>query len=266
MRADGGAAIEEGAPSRRDLLEHAAGDDIARAQLGAWIDARHEALALRVDEDRAFAAQCLRGERGRVGTNVDRCRMELDELGIADDRAGARRHGDRFTARVRRVGRHGIKRADAAGREHDRAGREEFIGAVAEGRGAHQTHAGNAAIDRYELIGLVAFEHADRWGRAHSCNQRPHDLGARAIAGDMHDTAPGVRRLAAEQEPAVGVAVERNAVADEICNACGSLRGDEGGDGCIYDAGAGRDRVGGMQGGAVVVTHRCRDAGLRPDG
>ena len=38
------------------------------------------------------------------------------------------------------------------------------------------------------------------------------------------------------------------------------------GDVCIDDAGAGGNRVGRMQGGAVVVTDRGRDAGLRPDG
>ena len=44
--------------------------------------------------------------------------VELDELGIADHRAGARRHGQPATGRLVGVGGDGVEVADAAGGEH----------------------------------------------------------------------------------------------------------------------------------------------------
>ena len=59
----------------------------------------HEALAARVDQRRAFAAQRLGGQRRRVAADVDGGGVELHELRVADHRAGPRRHGEAFAAR-----------------------------------------------------------------------------------------------------------------------------------------------------------------------
>ena len=61
----------------------------------------HEALAAPVDEQRAFAAQRLGGERGGVAADIDGGRMELDELRVGDHGAGASGDGDAFAARLR---------------------------------------------------------------------------------------------------------------------------------------------------------------------
>ena len=98
--------------------------------------------------------------------------MELHELGVGDHGAGARRHGDRFAARIRRVGRDGIEAADAARRQHDGAGGEVLVDLLPARAGAHEAHAFDAAVGDDQLIGLVAFEHADRRRRAHLGDQR----------------------------------------------------------------------------------------------
>ena len=74
-----------------------------------------------VDQGRAFAAQGFRGERRGIAADGDRGRMELDEFGIGDHGAGARRHAEAFAAGFRRIGRDGVERAQAAGGEDDGA-------------------------------------------------------------------------------------------------------------------------------------------------
>ena len=128
-----------------------------------------------IDERRAFAAQRFGGERRRIDAGVDGGRMELHELGVGDHGAGASRHGDGFAARIGRVGRDGEQRADAAGREDHGGGRNELIGAVAERCWADQAHAFDAAVVGDEVVGLVAFEHADRRRVAHGGDERLHD-------------------------------------------------------------------------------------------
>ncbi len=86
------------------------------------MERQHEALALLVDEHRALAAQRLGGERRRIAADVERGRVELHELGVGDDRAGAGRGGEAAAPRLARVGGDGVEPADAAGRQHHGAG------------------------------------------------------------------------------------------------------------------------------------------------
>ena len=217
-----------------------------------------------IDEGRALAAQRFGCERRRIGADVERGGVELNELRVGDDRADAGRHGDRFTARIGGIGRHGIERADAAGRQHHGAGRKELVAAVVDRRGPHQPHAGDAAVGDNELVSHIAFQHADRWCRAHACDQRLHDRGAGAVARDVHDAAARVRRLLAELKVAVRVALEGNAVGQEIGDAVGSLASDEARDFLVDDARTSGNRVGGMQLRRVVGADGRGDARLRP--
>ena len=139
MRADGGAAIEESTAPGRDLGEHAAGDDIARRQLGIGMQALHEALAGGVDEDGTFAAQGFGGQWRGIDIGVDGGGMELHELGVGNHGAGAGREGDGLAARVGRIGGDIVKRTDAAGGDDDGARRNEIEQAAAVGVGARQT-------------------------------------------------------------------------------------------------------------------------------
>ncbi len=66
----------------------------------------------------------LGGERRRVAADVEHGRVELDEFGVGDHRAGARRHADASPFGLGRVGGDGVEMADAAGGEHDGARRE----------------------------------------------------------------------------------------------------------------------------------------------
>ena len=63
----------------------------------------------------------------------------------------------------------------------------------------------------------------------------------------MHDAAARVRGFLAQREGAVGIAVERHAVGDEIGDAVGPFGGDEARDIRIDDAGTGGDRVVGVR-------------------
>ncbi len=74
-----------------------------------------------------------------------------------------------------------------------------------------------------------------------------------------------VCRLAAEAEMAFEVLVEGNAVAEQILDALARFAGEQESDLLIDDAGAGRDRVGGVLLGAVAFGERRGDAGLRPE-
>ena len=69
------------------LAMQGARNDIAWRKLSILVHVEHEAAAGLVDQDRAFAAQRLGGQRGGVAADVDRGGMELHELGIGDDRA-----------------------------------------------------------------------------------------------------------------------------------------------------------------------------------
>ena len=173
---------------------------------------QHEALAAVVDQRRAFAAQRFGRERRRIAADHDRGRMELHEFRIGDHRAGARGDREPKPAGLGRIGGHGIEMPDAAGRQHDRARRDDHRsrGGVA---GLAQLQAGDRAVLGQQRFGDVAFDHADRRRLAHRVDQRRDDRRAGHVAAHMHDAPRRMRGLAADRELAFEVAVERHAVA-----------------------------------------------------
>ena len=58
-----------------------------------------EALAVRVDQPRALAAQRLRQQESRRASSTQRRRVKLDELEVGHARAGLERHGDAVAGR-----------------------------------------------------------------------------------------------------------------------------------------------------------------------
>ena len=90
--ADGLATIQEHILAGNDLAVNGAGDDVARRQLGIVVESGHEALAAFIDQDRAFTAQRLGGQRRGIPSHRDGGGMELHEFRIGDQGAGARRH------------------------------------------------------------------------------------------------------------------------------------------------------------------------------
>ena len=188
---DRGAAVEEGAAPAAHLGEHRARDDVARAS-SALVHARHEALAAGVDEDGALPAQRLGRERRRVGPDVERGRVELHELGVGDDGAGAGGERERLAARVGGIGGDGVEAADAARREHHGGGRQEVPDPVAALRRADEADAAHALVLDDQVLGLVVLEHADRRGGADRGDERLHDGGAGAVARDADDAVARV--------------------------------------------------------------------------
>ena len=132
----------------------------------------------------------------------------------------------------------------ARGGDHDRPG-----AGVA---GLAQLHAGDRAVLGQQRFGDKTFDHADRRRLAHGFDQRRHDRRACHVAADMHDAARRMRGFAADREPAFEVAVEGNAVAQQIVDARGGFARESERDCFVDQAGADRDRIGGMRLG------RCR--------
>jgi len=80
----------------------------------------------------------------------------------------------------------------------------------------------------------------------------------------MHDTTARMGRFLTQGEFAIGLPVERHALAGEIGDARRALGGDETGNRFIDRARAGGNRVRGMQLGCIGRAHRGGDATLRP--
>ncbi len=259
-----GAHVEEGAAAGCDLGENPARHHVAGRKLRGGIDFQHEALAGFVDEDRALPAQRLGGERGRIAPHVERGRMELHELGVGDHRAGACRSGQPPPLGFARIGGDRIEPAEAARGQHHGAGRDGDRLGVSPRR--PRRDAGDIAAVGQQIVHDDPFEHADRRRLAHGGDQRGHDRGAGPVALHAHDAAARVRGLAREQEAALLVAVERNAVAEQILDARRGLARDQLGDVAVDDAGAGGDRILDVGVDRIVGTERGGDAALGAGG
>ncbi len=257
------ARIEECAAAVGNLREHAAGDDVARGELGERMARLHEALAAVVDQCRAFAAQRFGRKRSWVAADHDRGRVELHEFGIGDHGACAR--GDRKpqSAGFKRIGRHRVEVTDAAGCEHHRARRDgqrprrDVVGFA-------QLQPGDRAVGGQQCFGDETFDHADRRRVAHRFRQRRDDRLAGHVAADMHDAPRRMRGLAADREPAFEVAIEGHAVMQEIVDARGRLACKRQRNAFVDNAAADRNRIGGVRLGAVAFGDCRRDAALRP--
>ncbi len=103
--------------ARPHLAEHGAGDDVARRQVAAGIDAGHDALPELVDERRPLAAHGLGDQRHRIEARGERCRVELHELEVGEQRAGARGDRQPRAPLAARIGRIAVERAEPAGGE-----------------------------------------------------------------------------------------------------------------------------------------------------
>ncbi len=142
-----------------------------------------------------------------------------------------------------RIGGHGVEMPDAAGRQHDRARRNGHRpgGGVAD---FAQLQPGDRAVLGQQRFGGVAFDHPDRGRVRDGFDQRRHDRLAGQVAVDMDDAPRRMRGLAADREPAFEVAVERDAVVQEVVDAGAGFARDPQRERLIDQAGAGGDRIG----------------------
>src|SRR6185295_8399959 len=105
-----------------DLMVDGPGDDVARSEFAAFVEAVHEAFAAAADIRRklqlaAFAAHRLRDQEVLDLEVVEAGRVELHELHVRDAAAGPPRHGDAVPRRASRCSRIEIGPPGAAGRE-----------------------------------------------------------------------------------------------------------------------------------------------------
>ena len=90
------------------------------------MDGGHEAVAVGVEEDRAFSAERFGNEEGAVVADQGGG-MKLDELGIAQDCAGTSGEAQAVGGCVGGIGRGSIEGARAAGREQDGVGQQRLV-------------------------------------------------------------------------------------------------------------------------------------------
>ena len=83
-------------------------------------------LEIRIAQVSAFAAQRLRKQKARRALQIKSCRMELNELHVADLGAGPECHRDAIARSDAGVGGVGIDLAHAAGGQHDGCRRSVF--------------------------------------------------------------------------------------------------------------------------------------------
>ena len=158
------------------------------------------ALAVGVDQPRAFAAQRLRQQEPRRAGDA---RARSDGTARTRDRRRARRrerHRDAVAGRDRRVRRLAKDLAGAAGRQQRRAGPDvrgapSGIEVVGRRRRARRRSADRRSPARARRRGCADARDA-------RCPQHAADLAAGGVAGVQH-AADAVRRLAAERRLAV---------------------------------------------------------------
>ena len=122
-----------------------------------------------------------------------------------------------------------------------------------------------AAILAEQLRHERMMDDGDRRQRGHALVEHPANLAAGGVAGVQH--APDrVRGLAPERGTSVRVAIEPRAPLEQLADVDHAFF-DQHADGrFIAEAVAGADGVGGVEGRAVIVAHRRRDAALRVSG
>jgi hypothetical protein len=68
------------------------GDDVPGREIALGMVIGHDTATRTIHQDCAFASQGLCGQRGRITSDIDSSRMELDEFRVADQSACHRSH------------------------------------------------------------------------------------------------------------------------------------------------------------------------------
>ncbi len=135
------------APALADLDGHRAADHVARRQvLHARRVALHEALAVGIAQDAAFAAHALGDQAAGA---VDAGRVELHELHVLQRQARAQRHAAAVAGTGMRRGGGEIGAAVAAGGQHRALGAEQVQRAVAH---VDRQHAAAGALGIHDQV------------------------------------------------------------------------------------------------------------------
>src|SRR5690606_14644554 len=200
-----------------DLDGHRAADHVAAGEvLGVGRVALHEALALGVAQDAAFAADALGDEAAGA---VDAGRVELHELHVLQAQAGAQRHAAAVAGAGVGAGGAEVGAAVAAGGEHRAVGAEQVQRALGH---VERQHAAARALLVHDQVEREVLDEELGLVRQRLLVQRVQHGVAGAVgrgAGALGDALAVVRGHAAEGtlvDAAVLGARERHALVLEL--------------------------------------------------
>lgn len=240
------------------LAHHRRGNDVARCKIAPAVVACHEGVAVAVDEAPAFAADGFRHEETRGARHVQHGGMELDELEIADARAGAPRQREAVAAGDVRIGGFLKDLTGAACGQQHRTRVDVDRAPVIE---PDVDAAAVAALD-VQARGQGVIQDTKLRMSGHAVPERAGDLTPCGIPC-VQDAPHGVGAFPPKGGPPLGVAIELGAPVDELAHVVRSLA-DEHLDGRdVAEARASLERVVAVQLDAVVWTQRRRNPALR---
>ena len=201
----------------------------------------------------------------RVGAEVHHRRVELDELQVAQGRAGPQGERHAVAGRHRRVGGLGEHLAEAAGGEHDGPAVHR-ADAVADALADHvQGHPRDAAVlGEQQVDGEGVLDHLDLGRPLDGGDQRPLDLRAGGVAAGVRDPVAVVATLPGQRQLAVGAVVEVGAERDQLADRLGALLDEDPHRVEVAGTGAGHEGVELVLLGGVPRPERGGDAALRP--
>ena len=235
-----------------DFGDDSAADDVAAVEFVG------EAFALGVAEDGAVAAKGLGEEKAGGALEVEGGGVELNELDVADDGAGAPGHGDAVAGGDIGVGGFFEDATEAAGGEEGGAGKDGVALFVA---GVEGDGAADLAVGHEEIGDGGKAKEANVGQRGGFAVEGAGDLFAGGVAVGVEDTVAGVCAFAAEDE-FTALTVEFGAPFEELFDDAGAFI-DEGTDGVrIAEAVAGLEGVLFVEGNLIVIGEGSGDAAL----
>ena len=232
-------------------------DDVARAQLGHGVLARHEPVPAGVAQHRPLAPHRLAHQRERAVAEGERGGVELHQLEVGQRRAGPGGQGRAVGRRPGGVGGARVEPAHAARGERHRPRRARARPPV----GAGRPEAGRAAVAHQHLDGALALGELDARVGPQRGRERGDDVGPGRVAAGVHDARRRVGALARQPQPSAA-AVEGHPAGEQLGDLGRPLAADGGGGVGVAEAGPGRERVAQVRLDRVAAVHGRRDAAL----
>lgn len=115
-----------------------------------------------------------------------------------------------------------------------------------------------------EIEQTASFDHSDGWRRTHDRDERLHDRSTGKVTSNPDHAIGGMRRFTGQKKVARKVAIEGDAIREEIADPRPRLLGDDSSDIRIDEAAAGLNRIGRMNGRRIAFADSRRDPTLCP--
>ncbi len=262
------------------LPEDGLGHHVPGSQLGQFVLAHHEPLAVAVHQVGTGTPQRLGDQRLLVSLrarhrrlpatqrrDMQGGRMELHELEIGDPGSGAQRERHTVPCGHRRVGGGAVDLAHPAGGQHHGPGQhraDAVLRALAQHVQRHATRPPRAVDQQVEHERVL--HQPDPRVAAHRLVQRPLHLGTGRVAPGVHDPVGVVPALATQHERAVRVPVEDRSPAHQLPYPRGALVHQYLDGGRVAQPHAGHQGVLGVRCRGVQRVQDRGDAALRPSG